>query len=319
MRLPRIIVRAVLCLFILAALSPANRAAAKAFTGPQLGSAPGRVDFGRVPVGRTKNAAFAITNSGALSVTISQVTVVGSGFSLGELSLPVTLNGGKRVTLTASFTPASKGNFNGTIYVVSTASNQVLNIPLSGFAYDGGELTVSPSNMNFNNVILGFPGIQTGMLSATTADVTVSSVTSSNSQFAVTGLSLPMTIPVGQSVPFTVVFAPQNLGPASTTLTFYSDADDSPTYATASGNGVPLYSVNLGWNASTSQNIIGYNIYRGTVSGGPYSRMNSTPDPNLTYTDTTVSGGTVYYYVTTAVNSNNQESGYSSEIPAVIP
>ena len=37
------------------------------------------------------------------------------------------------------------------------------------------------------------------------------------------------------------------------------------------------------------------------------------------YTDLTVQAGQTYYYVTTAVDSNNNESAYSNEAPAAIP
>jgi fibronectin type 3 domain-containing protein len=65
--------------------------------------------------------------------------------------------------------------------------------------------------------------------------------------------------------------------------------------------------------------VIGYNVYRGTRSGGPYSKINSVLDPNLAYTDVSVTDGMTYYYVTTAVDSNNQESVYSNQAQAIIP
>jgi hypothetical protein len=80
------------------------------------------------------------------------------------------------------------------------------------------------------------------------------------------------------------------------------------------------YSVDLSWDASTSSNISGYNVYRSTTSGGPYSQINTTGlVTGTTYADTTVATGTTYYYVTTAVNSSNQQSGYSSQITVQIP
>jgi fibronectin type 3 domain-containing protein len=88
-----------------------------------------------------------------------------------------------------------------------------------------------------------------------------------------------------------------------------------------SGTGVaaaPQYSVDLTWNASTSQ-VNGYNIYRGSKSGGPYAKMNSSLNPTTTYTDKTVSASTTYYYVTTAVNSSGQESTYSNQVQVIIP
>lgn len=79
------------------------------------------------------------------------------------------------------------------------------------------------------------------------------------------------------------------------------------------------HTVNLEWNASSSPSVVGYNIYRGSASGGPYARINSVLDVNTVYADTSVSDGDTYYYVTTSVDSSNQESAYSNEAAAIIP
>jgi hypothetical protein len=76
--------------------------------------------------------------------------------------------------------------------------------------------------------------------------------------------------------------------------------------------------VDLRWTASPSA-ASGYNIYRGTHSGGPYTRMNSSLDLATVYTDNTVQAGQTYYYVTTAVDSSGIESVFSTETMAVIP
>jgi len=78
------------------------------------------------------------------------------------------------------------------------------------------------------------------------------------------------------------------------------------------------YSVDLAWNASNSV-VIGYNLYRGTVSGGPYARLNSSVLSGTTYTDSTIQSGTTYYYVSTSINSDSEESSYSNEASATIP
>jgi hypothetical protein len=78
------------------------------------------------------------------------------------------------------------------------------------------------------------------------------------------------------------------------------------------------HSVSLSWAASSSQGIIGYNIYRGTVSGGPYVKVNSALVAATDYSDATVQSKQTYYYVTTAVNTAS-ESAYSNQAQAVIP
>jgi fibronectin type 3 domain-containing protein len=153
------------------------------------------------------------------------------------------------------------------------------------------------------------------------ANVTVTGAGSSSSTFSLSGLSLPVTIPAGQSVPFTVTFSPQTAGSASATLTFTSDAQPSTTAETLTGTGTaaPTYTVNLSWNASDSPNISGYNIYRAMYSGscGSYSKINPSLNSGTSYTDSVVADGTAYCYATTAVNSSDEESGYSNIVSDV--
>jgi fibronectin type 3 domain-containing protein len=86
---------------------------------------------------------------------------------------------------------------------------------------------------------------------------------------------------------------------------------------TGTGTAPIQHTVDLAWNASAD--AVGYNIYRGTVSSGPYTMINSSLDSTTTYTDSTVVSGQTYYYVATAVNSESQQSGYSNQATAVIP
>ncbi len=79
------------------------------------------------------------------------------------------------------------------------------------------------------------------------------------------------------------------------------------------------HSSTLSWVASTSSNVAGYNVYRGTTLGGPYAKINSTLISATTYADTGVVAGLTYYYVATAVDVSNNESGYSNQTSALIP
>src|SRR5262249_15340185 len=69
--------------------------------------------------------------------------------------------------------------------------------------------------------------------------------------------------------------------------------------------------VALSWNASTG--ATGYRVKRSTTSGGPYAVVGS---PSTTsFTDTTVTNGTPYFYVVSAVDSAG-ESANSSQVSA---
>jgi fibronectin type 3 domain-containing protein len=80
----------------------------------------------------------------------------------------------------------------------------------------------------------------------------------------------------------------------------------------------PQHSVDLTWGPSTST-VVGYNVYRGSQSGGPYSRLNSAPEASTSFTDNSVQGGRTYYYVATAVDQGGAESEFSNEVQAPVP
>jgi Abnormal spindle-like microcephaly-assoc'd, ASPM-SPD-2-Hydin len=185
-----------------------------------------------------------------------------------------------------------------------------------------GTLAVSPSTLSFGNVAVGSSSSLTGTLSATTADVVVSSAAWNGSGYSVTGITFPVTVAAGKSANYTVTFTPPAAGASAGSISFVSDASDASLKQSFSGDGTQessgQHSVALSWDPSTST-VAGYNLYRGTQSGGPYSKLNSSLLSGTTYTDSGVQPGATYYYVSTAVTSSNVESAYSNQATAVIP
>jgi fibronectin type 3 domain-containing protein len=86
----------------------------------------------------------------------------------------------------------------------------------------------------------------------------------------------------------------------------------------ASSPATVAHSVQLTWARSGSTDVLGYNVYRGTQSGGPYVRLNPALLANPDYLDTAVLAGQTYYYTVTAVSAV-AESDPSPEAVAVIP
>ena len=289
-----------------------------AVTSGQLASNPGSLNFSMVQVGSSQSQLETLTNVGGSSVTISQITDAGTGFTISGLNLPTTLTPNQSLTFSTTFAPQTASSATGAITVSSNASNPTLTISQTGTGTAQGQLAVLPASLNFGNVTVGTSTSQPGTLSATGASVTVSSASVSNAEFSLTGVTFPLSIAAGQSVPITVAFAPQASGTASGTLSFTSNASNSSTES-MTGDGVTLtqHTVSLSWAASTS--VVGYNVYRGGTSGGPYTKVNSALDSTTNYTDSSVQAGQTYYYVATAVDSTGTESAYSSQVQAVIP
>jgi len=74
--------------------------------------------------------------------------------------------------------------------------------------------------------------------------------------------------------------------------------------------------VSLNWNNNTEVDLAGYNVYRSTTSGSGYGKLNGSPLGSSDYADNSVTNGTTYYYVVTAVDTGSNESGDSSEVSA---
>jgi hypothetical protein len=79
------------------------------------------------------------------------------------------------------------------------------------------------------------------------------------------------------------------------------------------------HTVSLSWAASASPNVAGYSVYRGTVSSGPYTKLNPSLATGTSYVDGAVQAGRTYFYVVTAVDAGNNVSVYSNEAQAVVP
>ena len=155
-----------------------------------------------------------------------------------------------------------------------------------------------------------------------TASITISNVSILGPGFNSSG-SMPtgQTLTPGQTVTVNVSFAPAAVGSVTGSVTVSSNAANSPTTIALSGTGVQgavPHSTTLFWNLGGTS-VVGYNVYGGTVSGGPYTKLTNTPVSTNAYTDSTVQCGTTYYYTVTAVDSNNTESGYSNQASILIP
>ncbi len=289
-------------------------------TGGALAANPASLSFGNIAVGSTSSISETVTNTGGATVKISAASVSKASFSVSGLTLPATLTTNGSVTFTVIFKPASAGAVSATLALVSDTSNSPLNVALSGTGAAPGQLSVSPATLNFGNVVVGANTSLSGTLSATSASVTVSSASVNSSEFALSGITFPKTIAAGQSAPFTVTFTPTAAGTANANLTFASDATNAPTEQALTGTGTPPppHHVDLSWDASTSQGVVGYNVYR-QPQGGSFTQINSSLDSSTAYTDNQVSGGKTYFYAVTAVDGAGVESVRSGSIKINIP
>lgn len=140
------------------------------------------------------------------------------------------------------------------------------------------------------------------------------------SEFSIGTFPLPMKVPPGATVVLPVIFTPTVSGRVIGNITLTNTGQDSQLTVKLAGTGVEggSHSVALSWQPG-DQDWVGFNIYRSTVDGGPYTKINSKLAPSPSYTDSSVEGGMTYYYGATEVDAQGQESAYSNIAEATIP
>ena len=219
-------------------------------------------------------------------------------------------------------TPATTGSDTGAQFtvVVSNSAGSITSSAATLTVATPGQLSSSALSLTFGNVNVGSSNTQSVTLTNSGgSNVSISNVTISGSGFAVNGISSGLILSPGASAKMNVVFAPAASGSVTGGVTITSNASNPPVTISFSGTGIVVaHSTTLSWTASTSF-VVGYNVYRSSISGGPYTKLNSSPDANTTLTDSSVLSGQTYYYVVTAVDSNNVESIDSNQATAVIP
>jgi hypothetical protein len=307
----------------------ANSPSTMALSGSSLASthtlsvSPSSLSFGSVSAGSTSTQLVTLTNSGNSSVAVSQITASGTGFAVTGATVPVTLAVGQNVSFSVQFSPSAAGTDSGSVSIVSNATNSPASVALSGSSpAPTYTLSASASSLSFGSVNTGSSASQTVTLSNIgNAQVTLSQISVSGTGFALSGAGTPVAVAPGMHFSFGVQFSPSAAGNDTGSVSITSNATGSPAAITLSGTGVaqPVqHSVQLSWTSSSST-VAGYNVYRTTTSGSGYVLVNGSLVAPDSYDDTSVQSGTTYYYVTTAVDSSGNESGYSNEAQAIVP
>jgi hypothetical protein len=184
-------------------------------------------------------------------------------------------------------------------------------------------VSLSPTSLAFGN--------QPADMTSAAQTVTLSNT--GNAGLSITSLALTGTnasdfaqsntcgnsLAAGANCTIAVMFTPSVTGTEAASLSIADNASGSPQTASLSGAGT--HDVILTWTASTTPGVGGYNVYRGATSGGEGATpLNSSPINGTTYCDSTVQAGQTYYYVITAVASNDvTQSAASNEVSATVP
>jgi hypothetical protein len=209
----------------------------------QLAVNPSSMTSSNVQVGSSANQSLVLGNSGQSNVTVSQATIVGSGFSLSGPALPLTLAAGQNAIFSVSFTPKSSGAVSGILSLLSlipiihdrsgkhdstsstTTTVSLTGTPLSTASTTPGQLVANPGSLGFATIQVGSSQTQSATLTNSGgSSVTIAQAIVTGAGFSLSDLTLPLTLTAGQSVTFRVAFAPLSAGSASGGISVSSDA-----------------------------------------------------------------------------------------------
>jgi hypothetical protein len=304
--------------------SPATIGLTGIGTQPLVSATPTTGNLGTVVVGSSNSQSIMLSNTGNATLTISQITVTGAGYTVTGLSTATTIAALSSVTFDAVFTPVTaSGTVPGSIVLVTNGLPAQLTIPLTGISIAATTvLGASPTSLAFGNVNLTTSTPMTTTITNTgNSNVTITGVNTVGAGFSSSGVSNGLTLTPNQTATLTVMFDPTTAGAVSgASVTIVSNAGGLVIPLSGTGTAAAQDSVSLTWTASSSSDVTGYYAYRSTTEGSGYVKLNPTsPTSTEEYTDSTVESGTTYYYVVTAVDNSDVESDYSAPATAVIP
>jgi Abnormal spindle-like microcephaly-assoc'd, ASPM-SPD-2-Hydin len=291
------------------------------------------VNFGSVAVGSQGSNSVTLTSSGTAAVVLQSVAVSGTGFSVGQVHLPLTLAVGQQITLPLSFAPASAGAQQGQVTLTGNATGSPDTINLTGTGTTTASLSV-PTSLDFGDVTVGSEGDKTiTLVSNGTGPVTVSSITVAGASFSDSIQALPQVLQPNQQMSVKLKFDPKAEGNATGTVTVSSNSASNPSSVVQiRGNGVVASSPSLSASASslsfgqvplgstatktvtvTSTGTAPATITGGTVTGAGYrATYAGVPVENLSAPITLQPGQVVTFSVafdpTAAAASNGQLS-----------
>ncbi len=312
--------------------STATNALAISLSGNGTGNAavaslsPTSLAFASQSVGTTSSAqTVTLINSGNAALTITSLGLTGtnaSDFSQSN-NCGSSVGAGGNCTISVMFTPSASGSRAASLSIADNASNSPQTVSLSGTG-TAPVASFSSASLAFGNQPVDITSsVQTVTLTNTgnaALSITSLAITGTNAgDFAEIADTCGGSVAAGGNCTIGIAFTPSAVGQRAATLSLTDNASGSPQTVSLSGAGT--HDVILSWTASTTPGVVGYDVYRGTASGGESTMpLNSSPVNGTTYCDAIVQAGQTYYYVVTAVASNDvTQSADSNEVQATVP
>jgi hypothetical protein len=214
---------------------------------PDISITPMTVDFGDVVLGDTLFSEVIITNLGTATLLVDSISLTGNNPSnfIVAATTPTSLSPFESDTVSIGFTPFSDGLKSALLKISSNDPDENPSVvSLSGKGISAN-ITVSPSALDFGEVILGQSEEQTIVLTNTgSAPLEIYETSLSgmdSSEFAILNGGV-FTIPPSASYNLEINFTPQTLGNKTAVVTIVSNDVDKPSIPiplTAIARGIP--------------------------------------------------------------------------------
>src|SRR5277367_6847536 len=199
-----------------------------AVTGVAIEISPSSVSFGNVAMGQSATKTLTLTNTGTEALSVSGISVAGTGFTASGPHLPISLAAGQSTSISAVFKPTAGNADTGTITITSNAAGSPSLVALSGTgttATTAAALTVTPTTIAFGSVAVGSEQTQTVHVENTGNETaTISKLTISGTGVSLSGMTAPTTLAAGQTANLTVTYKPVAAGTLTASLAIASNA-----------------------------------------------------------------------------------------------
>jgi hypothetical protein len=289
-------------------------------TAPLINLSPSALSFAARSVGTTSAAQIVnVRNVGQVVLNITALGITGADagdFALtGSCGGSIAPEGGCTIGIT--FTPMASGSRTASVSITDNAGGSPQTVRLLGTGLGSAPGTSGTGTSGTGTSPTGI-SLAPSSVSFGSQPVATTIGGTNSGDFAEIANTCGGSLAAGSTCMIGVTFTPLSAGQRTATLSVTDNASSSPQAASFTGTG--MVDVILSWGVSPTTGVVGYNIYRGTSSGGEGSTpLNSTPISSTSYVDVNVTAGTTYYYVLTSVGMNGVQSAPSNETEAQVP
>jgi hypothetical protein len=224
---------------------------------PDIHVSPRQLDFGGVPVKKSRTLTLVISNRGGVELQVTKITLDAGvpEFRAAFPSLPLKIAPGQSSAIAVFYTPQKEGINRSRIWLESNdPDTPKLPVILTGQS--------PPSGLNVRPLVLNFGGVPAGasktlalqVYNTGTKPVTVNSVpiTQQGSEFSVASQALPKTLQPNDVLIFNVTYSPKSGNKHTGTLTVKSNDPGRPEIPVAlEGSVIPAPPCFLKANPST--------------------------------------------------------------------